>query len=316
MVNNLGPAPMKVKLGESSKTPILTLMLILSCILVFFVANSGNRPTTWLTDNTLKPDAVLGLINDHDYAKLATTLIYSNFATLAIWQMLLSMYFFALFGIGTEKTLGTARFFILVLLGCTIPWAVLTWDITNVRLALLPWEHTYKGSLNFFSPNLLIFTIIGAYLVVVPDKKVPFSERRGRARGEIHNSVHTRPVSERFGLKPRTFAIAFTALAFAFHVALSFYWSDSFGATTLSSALIAAGIGYTFAATFLASAVETFKDSPLKQKALKHYYELVALDISSADAIRGTARALGLPVEQVSMWVASGKGKMRVTTDR
>ncbi len=313
MVNNFGPTQMKVKLGETSSVAIFTMMLILLCMVMFFLASAKLDP--WLAENTFQPTKAMDLFKDRDFLKLATMLVCCNFATLNLVQLLLSVYFLVTFGFVTEKTLGSSRYFILVLLGLTIPWAVLAWDINHVSFAVLPWEHTYKGSINFFGPTLLIFTIIGAYVVLAPEKKVKFAERRTRARGEIFNSARARPVTERFGLKPRTFVIAFIALAFAFHVALSFFW-NAYSSTTLLSALIAIGIGYAFASMFLASAVETFQDSPLKQKALKHFYELVALDIATPDAIRGTAKALGLPVEQVTAWVASGKGKMRVTPDR
>lgn len=315
MVNNFGPTQMKVRLAESGSKPILTIMLMLGCVGIFVLA-SGTKIEPWLADNSFQPIKAIDLFSEHDFAKLGSVLATCNFATLNLWQLLLSVYFIAAFGLVTEKILGTARFLMLILAGCTIPWAVLAWDITHFSFTILPWEHVYKGSLYFFGPTLLIFTIVGAYIVVAPEKKVKFAERRSRARGEIFNSARARPITEKFGLKPRTFVIAFFAVSFAYHVALSFFWNGAYSSTTLLSSLTGLVLGYAFASALVASSVDTFQDSPLKRKALKHYQELMALDIGSADAIRGTSQALGLPIEQVTAWVASGKGKMRVSTDR
>ncbi len=315
MVNNLGPAPTKVKFAESNAPPILTCVLILLTIGVFYLAYTG-KVEPWLSANTFQPIKAIGLFQDKDFLKLATMLGYANFAVLNVWQLLVSIYFVALLGIVVERAIGSPRFFLLIVLGCTIPWAVLSFDVTSTSLAILPWDHSYKGSLNFFSPTLLLFSILGAYMVVAPGRKVNLADYRPRERGQIFNNAPQRPLAERFGFKPRTVMVSFVILATGYHVSLSFYYRGLYGSTTMLSCLTAMGIGYGLASVLLLSAVEVVNDSPLKQKALKHYYELVALDINSADAIKGTSRALGLPVEQIAGWVASNKGKMRIYLEK
>jgi transposase-like protein len=48
-------------------------------------------------------------------------------------------------------------------------------------------------------------------------------------------------------------------------------------------------------------------------EAIKRYNELVDLDVSPDDAIKGTARAMGLPNEQIRDWVTKNKGRLRIS---
>lgn len=56
---------------------------------------------------------------------------------------------------------------------------------------------------------------------------------------------------------------------------------------------------------------KSFTDHPLKHEAVRKYYELVDLDVDSVNAIKGAARAVGLPDDQVQIWVSQTKGKLR-----
>jgi hypothetical protein len=153
-------------------------------------------------------------------------------------------------------------------------------------------------------------------MVLAPEKKVDLADNRPRPRGEIFNRKQAKPVNERFGFNPWTFISAFIIITIGFHAALAFFWKGAYDSTTFFSALAGAGLGYILASMLLTSAVETFQDSPLKQKALKQYHELRDLDVSAADAIKGTSQSLGLPIEQVRTWVDSNKGRLRVSGDK
>jgi hypothetical protein len=153
---------------------------------------------------------------------------------------------------------------------------------------------------------------MGAYAVLTPKRKVDLSGGMPRPKGEIFRKQKQTPVSEKYGLNPFVFVAAFCVLSAGQHTAmLAFY--KTFDTCTLFSGLAAVGIGYSIAQSLLQSAVETFKDGPLKLEALKRYHELVDLDVSQEDAIKGTARAMGLPKEQVRDWVTKNKGRLRIS---
>jgi hypothetical protein len=54
------------------------------------------------------------------------------------------------------------------------------------------------------------------------------------------------------------------------------------------------------------------KESPMTLSAVKRYHELIDLDVCHEDALKGTARTLGLPYDKVKEWVAKNKGSMRI----
>jgi hypothetical protein len=80
----------------------------------------------------------------------------------------------------------------------------------------------------------------------------------------------------------------------------------------LVAAFVSIVIGFALGQLFLQSATASFKEGPLTMEALKRYHELIELDVHHEDALKGTARTLGLPYEKVKEWVAKNKGKLRV----
>jgi membrane associated rhomboid family serine protease len=142
MVNNLGPAQVKIRFAEHKTPAIGTACLILLCVLMFYLGSSG-KMEFWLAQHSFQPVKAIALLGERDYSGLVTMLCYCNFASINIWQMLINIYFLGIFGLATEKTLGLGRFSVLMLLGCTIPWAILAWDASTISFKILPWESIY-----------------------------------------------------------------------------------------------------------------------------------------------------------------------------
>ena len=138
-----------------------------------------------------------------------------------------------------------------------------------------PWRFVpFEDQINRFSiiwQELLLFTIMGGCCSDVAGRKLI---KRWHAKTERRNFQKQKqtPVQDKFGLNPWTFVAAFCVLTAGQHSAmLGFY--KIFDNCTLFSALAATGVGYLIANTLLQSAVETFKDGPLKMEALKRYHE-------------------------------------------
>jgi hypothetical protein len=53
-------------------------------------------------------------------------------------------------------------------------------------------------------------------------------------------------------------------------------------------------------------------EGPLAIQALRRYHELLALDVKHEEALRGTARTLGLSYDKTKELVMKNKGKMRI----
>jgi membrane associated rhomboid family serine protease len=302
----------KINFADQKTPPLMTYMLII-LIVVLYCMGAAARTDSWFAQNAFQAQKIYSSVRSMNWADVATMISYSNFMTNNVWAMIGSMYFLWAFGTSVESRVGANRYIYVLICGLTLPWVVLTFDaLMNNPWRFVPFEGPDKPYLYYFGPNLLIFTIMGAYAVLTPPKKVDLSGGMPRPKGEIFKKQKQTPVQDKFGLNPWTFVAAFCVCTAGQHAAmLGFY--KTFDNCTLFSALAAAGVGYLIANTLLQSAVETFKDGPLKLEALKRYHELVDLDVSQEDAIKGTARAMGLPKEQVRSWVTKNKGRLRIS---
>jgi membrane associated rhomboid family serine protease len=309
-MNTLEPPKRQVKFEVRKTLPIVTFMLVVLAITMYCLGASSGDP--WYTANTMNPGNFWTSLQKMDFAPVGNALIFSNFASCNIWVMIISIYFLWLFGASVEARLGPARLFMLIFLGATIPWFIQAWDAVSNPPWPIEMDPTPKFTLNFFGPGLLTFALLGAYIVVKPEKKVDLSGGMPRPRGEIFRKKKETPVEDKYGLNPWIFVAAFIVYAVGLHFLTRFLWHgyDTLG---LFAAVAAMGVGYGMATMLLNAAVQTFKEGPLKLEAIKRYNELVDLDVSPEDAIKGTARAMGLPIEQIRDWVIKNKGRLRIS---
>jgi membrane associated rhomboid family serine protease len=246
------------------------------------------------------------------WSKIVLAWAMGNFVAISLWQMIASTYFMWLFGVVVEKRLGPGRYALLLLLGSTFPWLLQMWDATRSPLFLMPGDNPVKFEICYIGPTVVTFAIMGAYMVLAPPQKRDLGGGMPRPRGEIFRKTQDKPVTEKIGLNPWTFIILFIVYALSLHFALSLLYKG-FDSAGIYACLLATGIGYGMAYTLLQSAVESFKDGPMKLEAIRRYNELLDLDVKSDDAIKGAARAMGLPADQVRAWVAQNKGRLRVS---
>jgi membrane associated rhomboid family serine protease len=310
-MNSLEPPKSKIKLEERKTLPIVTFMLVVTAIAIYCVGAAG-KGDTWFVSNTMSPETFWLAMQKLDYVTIGNSLLYSNFASYNIWTMIFSIYFLWLFGSAVEQRLGPARFLLLILLGATIPWFVQAWDGVSNGPWALENDPTPRYTLNIFGTGLLTFAILGAYVIVKPEKKVDLSGGMPRPRGEIFRKQKETKLEEKYGLNPWMFVGAFVVFEVGLHFVTRWLW-HGFDSCGLFAAVASAGIGYGMATMLLNAAVQTFKAGPLKLEAIKRYNELIDLDVSPDDAIKGTARAMGLPVEQIRDWVLKNKGRLRIS---
>jgi membrane associated rhomboid family serine protease len=309
-MNSLNPPQQKIKFEEQSAPPLLTGMLIVLLVIAYWLI-SGKDVSAY-ADHSFKASAVMEYLAAHDYGKLANVWWAGNFGSVNLWQMVGSMYFLGVFGVAVEKRLGAGRYILVLLLGSTIPWVVQYWDASNPIISLFPGEHGSKLDIMYMGPFFLTCAILGAYVVVAPPKKIDLSGGLPRPRNEIFKKQVQKPVSERYGLNPWTFVNAFFLYQIGMHASMLYLW-PGYDVGGMYAAAVAGLIGYGIASYLLASAIETFKDGPMKLEAIRRYNELVDLDVTPEDAIKGSARAMGLPVDQVRLWVTQNKNRLRIS---
>lgn len=165
---------------------------------------------------------------------------------------------------------------------------------------------------------MLLCTIIGCYMVFPPVPKSVIGKGNIRPKNEIFRRGERADPLDKYIANPYTFVGVFAAVQVLLHLWITIGFTDYFkpmhgyDVWLLVPSLVCVAFGYGLGQLFLNSATAHFKEGPLTLAALKRYYELMELDVNHDEAIRGTARTLGLPVEKVREWVAKNKGKLRV----
>lgn len=236
-------------------------------------------------------------------------MIYNTeFSSFHIVQMGFSCYFFWVFGKHVEQKLGAARFMFLCILGLTVPFAVMQWDMQRSGN-----ETTIVG------PLLLLSTIIGTYLVFPPIPKSKIGGGEKRDKTQIFRRGGRPDMLEKYTANPFMFVVTFAVIQVLFHYWITlkkpfFIFEGMDGLDTLTIFPVLSGLvmGYALGWMLMQQASKGLKESPMTLSAVKRYHELIDLDVCHEDALRGTARTLGLPYDKVKEWVAKNKGSMRI----
>lgn len=196
---------------------------------------------------------------------------------------------------------------------CTVPWAVQFMDISRFPTWPLPFEIP-KQEVYFFGTYSIMLALAGAYSVLQPKKEKDLSNSRlhRKDRMEIFNKAEAKAMNERFGLSPNLFFGAFIVYVIVSHFGMGYLYKgfDTIGLYAGLTALL----GGFMQASFIQMGLEdSYQEHPLKHAAIKQYYELLDLDVGHGSAVKGAAKHLGLPDEQVEDWVKKTKGKLRPT---
>jgi membrane associated rhomboid family serine protease len=301
-----------VGVSERTTPAVLTLLLD-AMILVSYYSYQSSGGASWIMRNVFQLEQVLNLINAQKYSQLFSMLYNSNFVNVSVWQLLLSIYFVSLFGIPVEKRLGPMRFIMLILVCCTLPWLVQFIDLSYCPFWPVPYNHP-QHDLFFFGPFSIILGLAGAYNVLMPKRAVDMSHSRlhRKDRTEIFNRTQAKAMNEKYGFSPSFFFSMVMLYVVGSHYVTAYFYSnyDNIG---LFAGLVSLACGYIIASFIHIGLEESYQEHPLKHSAIKHYYELVDLDVGHANAVKGAAKTLGLPDYQVEDWVKKTKGKLRPT---
>jgi hypothetical protein len=322
--------PEKLEIEDRPSTSILTGLLILGAVICYVV--SVKRVEFWLADHCWSVNrinhiigisqaggdflsSVTTVIEKADWANLLLTYGYANLCTFNMIHMGLSVYFFWVFGGHIESRLGNGRYLILLLLGMIVPWWVLQWDAGSAP------------QITFFGPLFLTCAMLGGYLVLPP---VPLNKYRSDIDFQQKNQIFRRKGNAdpraKWIRNPWMFVLVFVVCQAVFHFWCIYGIPDprtegqffappvgvDFDTFRLLPTLVALGLGYAVAAWAVRSAGEAYKQGPMVVSAIKRYHELLDLDVQPDEAVRGTARTLGLSYEKTREIIRRNKGKLRI----
>ncbi|MBU6451171.1 MAG: hypothetical protein KGS72_05285 [Cyanobacteria bacterium REEB67] len=319
----------KIQFDAQHTKPLASFMLIILCGSVYVMAAgpTGSSSDDWITNNCFNPAKcaatwgetvqlfVAGLKGTPNAFALVSTNIsdlvkicfLSAFASADRYQVVINCYLLWVFGASMEQRIGFARIFMLVLLAVLLPWFVVGFEAA-----------TRDPASTYYSPFLMLSTLVGASFVFPPEKKIN-TEWFKSSRGDIFAKQEELDLMSRYQFKPMMFLSLFIVLE-----AGIYFYNLGFGKVleahhpglktfALLACAAAVMLGYLTVSLIVWSATGSLKDGPMRLITVKMYNDILKLDVGHETAIKGTAHALGLPPERVKEWVMKQKGKMRVS---
>ncbi|HEY9717652.1 MAG TPA: rhomboid family intramembrane serine protease [Trichormus sp.] len=302
----------RMEFQDRLTTPVLTALLVLCTIVTYSLSRGvfgATRFDAWLSSNCYNLPRVQPLLEAKNYVGLMGIGFFTNFASFDIIQMGFSLYFFWVFGKHVEQKLGPGRYLLLILLGMYVPLVALHWQMASSGN-----DTIYVG------PLPLLCTFLGTYMVFppLPKSKIGHGETIKKKEGIFRKAGRPDPL-DKYIANPWMFVATFAVLQglmwFWIHLDKKFWiFSGMPGYDTFSPlpCLIGAAIGWLMGYMLEQQATAALKISPMTLQAVKRYHELVDLDVGHEEALRGTARTLGLPYDKVKEWVAKNRGSMRI----
>jgi len=300
----------KVQFEDKPTTPIFTFALILALIGAFAACQMG-RPEWWLSHNCFQELAFIDLFKHKDFQSMALKATVGTFASWKILQMALNIYFVWVFCKHVENKLGPGRFLLLLIVALYAPWVATYFNLYGKSANL----ETYM-----IGPAMFLCTIIGTYMVFPPVPVSKMGSGNIKDRNQIFRKDERANPLDKYTANPYMFIGVFTAFQILMHLWMCIGLPNvsflepmkGYDVGDLIGAIVSVAIGFALGQLFLQSATASFKEGPLTMEALRRYHELIDLDVKHDDALKGTARTLGLPYEKVREWVAKNKGKLRV----
>lgn len=298
---------------DRPSTPVLTGILVLCTIVNYSISRGvftpGTRFDSWLANNCYNLSHVKPLLDEKNYPGLMGIGYNTTFSSFDIIQMGFTLYFFWVFGKHVEQKLGPIRFVILIFLGITVPLFVLHWQMS-----------TTDNDTIFVGPMFLLCTILGTYMVFppLPKSKIGHGETGQKKEGIFRKGGRPDPL-DKYIANPWMFVGTFVVLQ-----GLMWYWihlekpfwifkgMQGYDILSPLPCLTGAAIGWVIGYMLERQATDRLKESPMTLQAVKRYHELVDLDVGHEEALRGTARTLGLPYDKVKEWVHKNRGSMRI----
>lgn len=301
--------------------PILTVLLMIMCMF----NTSAKGDFNWFLQHALSADKVANGLQAGAYPAIFTLSAISATGQMSLWVMLPNILFIWLFGHVVEKKLITWRFPLFALLALLVPSLLLVFTSPVGSAA-----YTQK----LVGPTMMTAFLLGGYLVFKPKK--PFKPQEWKTpKWKVFkgNDPDRRKYSVPY-VNPTVYIGAFIAWSALQMFLLSTARQDVVsmtnqlwvgnvyaaltGGSTNNSAFQVmqpiAAIGSVLAGALSAYTLINLSGnvkykrsaSDLQVQAVLQYKELRALDMTHNQAVEGTSKLIGVPIDICKDWITKG----------
>jgi len=304
--------------------PVLTLMLMLACL--FFVGDPGKgwAYSLWCSDHSFMAQKFFSSIDKHDIVGILSMTFQATAAQLSPLAFIFDAGLWWIFSNVVEKKLVAWRYPLFVFIGMLGNWAILAYGIGYV-----------EPSQRFIGPYMFMFYVLGAYLIFKPKKpfkpaqwkSVPWKLFKGDADHGVVKALRMPFVNPWIYV---SIFLVYTAMIYFFlslsnhdlvnmtHVGFVGLIQRSFVGTiqagsmqilrpiqAVESCLLGVFTGYILVNIVVKSKMK--RDAgDLQVQAILQYKELRALDMNHKQAVEGTAKLIGVPLDITRDWIAKG----------
>jgi membrane associated rhomboid family serine protease len=286
---------LKIKRHVEVRQPValVTIMLVVCCFLALYVSLSSGK--NWLPTHAFAAARFVEYMATQDYAKLLDMIFWGTFAQANAFQLVASCYFLWVFGSTAEIRIGTLKFGGIVLLCLVGGWVLLAYDVGTVSDVL------------YLTPSILTCGLIGAFLILAPPKPSGHLAPRAKYQYRIFRYDLSADPTESFGINPGFIIVAFIV----YQIAMHFVMQTTNPGYDLIRPLPAVGtflIGFAVCIFMVTAVTHTVEGNPVKNLCWHRYRELRGLDMTHEQSLKGAAKLMGIPEEQVREWIGSGMG--------
>lgn len=319
---SLSAARKKQLLKPPEIKPVLTLLSIFICMFVVGDPGKGWAYHQWCSEHSITAQKFFSLMEKNDFVAIVLMCFQATAAQLGPFAFALNSMFWWIFGTVVEKKLVSWRYPVFLLIGLVGSWALLVYEVGP-----------FAPSQRFISPIIFLMYVLGAYLVFKPKKPFKPQEWKPPSWKVFQNEDAAERRLRVPYVSPWIYVGLFLAYALLLQSLASMSAKDVIDAThiqlagqirslimgtvTAGSILILRPIPAVYAALLgvlsayiLQSIVFKAKfrrdAGDLQMQAVLQYKELRALDMNHKQAVEGTAKLIGVPLDIARDWISKG----------
>lgn len=305
--------------------PVLTLLIM--AMTMFFVGDpsKGFAYDKWVHEHAMTTQKFFTALEKSDISGLFMSTFQATLSQLGPWSFVLNLAFIWLLGSLVERKLISWRFPVFVLIGMIGSWAVLCY-----------FGEAYSPTQRFIGPSLFLFYLLGGFFIFKPKKPFKPAEWK-KAPWKVYDEDKEDTEKKRMlripWVSPWIYICIFLAYQGLLFLITSMSKQELINFTHIG---FIGNIRQAFLGSILGDSVQVFRPlaavwstllgvvtsyilvnivfksklmreaGDMQMQAVLQYKELRALDMNHKQAVEGTAKLIGVPLDVVKDWIAKG----------
>ncbi|MBX9686329.1 MAG: hypothetical protein K2X27_06475 [Candidatus Obscuribacterales bacterium] len=300
---------------------MLTIVLILTCIFVAGDPSKGWGYNQWCAEHAVTASKFFSALEKNNFNAILSMTFLASSAQLGPIAFVFNSLFWWLFGNIVEKKLVAWRYPLFLLIGMVGSWALLVYDIG------VPPSQRYIG------PTMMTMYLLGAFLIFKPKKPFKPAEWKPPAWKIFKGDDPSERKMKVPWVSPWIYVGFFAAYTAALHFLTSMSAKDLVDLTHLG---FVGTVRNMVSGTITAGTIQVMRPIPaveamllgllsgyilvnivfktklrrdagdLQIQAVLQYKELRALDMNHKQAVEGTSKLIGVPLDIVKDWISKG----------